>query len=75
MAFQLIYNDVIILQSDLWIVQSNVPWEGIYMCYFDIFHVDRHINDKKKQTENFFMLDTIIPKACKKRPEQEMGKN
>ena len=45
------------------------------MSYFDFFHADRHINDKKKQTENFFMLDTIIPKACKKWPEQEMGKN
>ena len=36
------------------------------MSYFDFFHADRHINDKKKKTENFFMLDTIIPKACKK---------
>ena len=46
------------------------------MSYFDYFHADRHINDKKKKkTENFFTLDTIIPKACKKWPEQEMGKN
>ena len=35
------------------------------MSFFDFFHADRHINNKK-QTENLFMLDTIIPKSWKK---------
>ena len=44
------------------------------MSYFDFFfHADRHINNKK-QIENFFMLDTTIPKAWKKWPRQEMEK-
>ena len=44
------------------------------MSYFDFFHADRHINNKK-QTENLFMLDTITPKACKKMSKTRNEKN
>ena len=54
-------------QSGLWIVWSKVFQERIHMYHFDLFPKQIYTEIKKK-TENLLMLNSIIPKACKRWP-------
>ena len=42
--------------------------------YFAFFYADGDMNNKKKQIENLFILNTTILKACKKWQRQEIAK-
>ena len=54
-------------QLGLWIVWSKVFQERIHMYHFDIFPKQIYM-ETKKQTENLLMLNSIIPKVCKRWP-------